>query len=80
VRLKAKLNLESFVNSCQDDAGIDLIKEAGALELVNAGDLEHAIWLCSNVWASLPGSRAGQQIRPMQMLIDAYQGAGGALA
>lgn len=80
VHLKTKLGLRSFDGPSQDDAAIEDIKEAGALELVNAGRVADAISKCRGIWASLPGNTAGQPQRSYAELVNAYANAGGAFA
>jgi len=80
VALKARLKLANFSGPAQDDAALELIKEHGALEAVNAGALEAAISLCVNIWASLPGSGSGQPETAFASLQNAYRVAGGLLA
>lgn len=77
---KAALGLMDFTAPSQDAAALFLIRQKGALDLVNMGDIEHAIWLCSSIWASLPGSTSKQPQRAVATLIDAFGKAGGTLA
>lgn len=74
---KAALRLRDFTPPSQDDAALQLIKEAGALGLVNAGMIGDAITKCSGIWASLPGSVAGQPTKTFAQLLQTYSGAGG---
>lgn len=77
---KAVLNLKTFNREAQEDAALWLIKEKHALELVNRGALKEAIEACSEIWASLPGSVAGQPVRAIAMLTNSFTSAGGQLA
>lgn len=77
---KNALRLTDFTPTSQDDAAIYLIKEKGALMLVNNGQVSDAIARCHPIWASLPGSTAGQPITPIASLMKAYINAGGAYA
>lgn len=77
---KRILNLPDFTGPSQDAAATELIREAGALDLVNAGRVAEAIGKCHGIWASLPGSTSGQPQRTMADLVHAYAGAGGAFA
>ena len=77
---QAILRLPDFTAPSQDDAAIFLIKEKGALELVNSGRVADAIDKCHGIWASLPGSTSGQPQRKLADLIQAYGDAGGAFA
>jgi muramidase (phage lysozyme) len=78
--LKARLSLPDFTASSQDLAAIELIREKGALDLVNAGNLDGAIALCHGIWASFPGSTSGQPQASLQTLSQVYSQAGGILA
>lgn len=80
LRLKGLLKLSNFGPGAQDDCGVQLIKERGALELVNAGSIAAAIALCHPLWASFPGSTAGQPQKPLNDLLGRYTAAGGILA
>ncbi len=53
--------LGDFEPVAQDEAARRLLIECGALPLVDAGDIRGAIAKASSLWASLPGSRAGQR-------------------
>lgn len=77
---QAVLNLADFTGPCQDDAAILLIKQKGALNLINGGQISDAITLCSGIWASLPGSTSGQPQKTMAQAIQTYTEAGGAFA
>jgi len=78
--LKSRLGLQDFSPASQDEAAIELIREKGALDLVEAGRLEAAIALCHGIWASLPGSTSGQPQASLASLSQAYTQAGGELA
>lgn len=77
VRCKQVLALSDFTGPCQDDAAILLIKEAGAFALINSGRIGDAISKCCGIWASLPGSKAGQPTRTFAQLLQSYSSAGG---
>ena len=79
-QIQAVLRLPDFTGPSQDDAAIFLIKEKGALTLVNNGQVADAITLCHGIWASLPGSTAGQPTTSFAELMTAYGDAGGAFA
>lgn len=78
--LKRMLQLPDFAAPSQDAAAIELIREAGALAMVEAGHVADAITLCHDVWASLPGGGSGQPQRTYAELIQAYGDHGGAFA
>jgi muramidase (phage lysozyme) len=80
IRLKGRLLLTSFMPEAQDDAAVELLKEAGAFDLINAGSIKAAINLEHSEWASLPGSTSGQPQTPLVALLAAYTGAGGMVA
>ena len=77
---KAQLQLPDFTGPSQDQAAALLIRQRGALELVNQGAFEDAVTRCATVWASLPGANAGQPERTLADLTEAYMTAGGSLA
>lgn len=78
LRLSKVLNTKGFAPDVQDDMCIQLLKEAGALTLINRGAVAYAITLCHELWASLPGSTSGQPQTPFADLIHTYLEAGGA--
>jgi muramidase (phage lysozyme) len=80
LRLKAKLGLTDFSPASQDAAATELIREKGALDLVEGGQFAEAVDRCHNVWASLPGSSSGQPQATMAALVQAYTSAGGGFA
>jgi muramidase (phage lysozyme) len=80
IRLKGRLLLTAFTPEAQDDAAVELLKEAGSLDLINAGSIEAAANIEHSEWASLPGSTSGQPQTPLVALLSAYTQAGGALA
>jgi lysozyme len=79
-RVSGILSLHNFGAEAQDDAAIQLIKEAGALDLVNSGQIAEAIPKCREIWASLPGNSAGQPQTSFANLMTAYTDAGGGFA
>jgi muramidase (phage lysozyme) len=60
VTVKAKLTLPDFSPLSQDLAALELIRERGAIPHLISGDIETAVKLCANIWASLPGNDYGQ--------------------
>jgi muramidase (phage lysozyme) len=80
LRLKGLLRLSGFGPSAQDDCCVQLIKERGALDLVNAGRVADAIALCHPEWASFPGSTSGQPQKAIADLLACYTAAGGLCA
>lgn len=79
-RIAAKLGLTDFSPDSQDAAAVELIREAGALSDVMAGDLDRAVSRVRRIWASLPGAGYGQPEKSMTYLRLAYIAAGGAVA
>jgi muramidase (phage lysozyme) len=80
VALKHALGLHDFGPDAQDAAATRLIYDAGAIDLVNGGQVADAIARCSGIWASLPGSTSGQPQQKLADLISAYADKGGAFA
>lgn len=72
--------LDLFAPQHQDDGALWLIKRAGALDMVNAGQIESAVAKCRNVWASLPGGDSGQPQANFSALMNKYASAGGSFA
>jgi muramidase (phage lysozyme) len=70
----------SFSPANQDASAIQLIREAHALDDVEAGNLQDAIDKCSHIWASLPASTYPQPKKTYQFAKEAYLAAGGSLA
>ena len=68
----------AFGPAAQDAWAIQLIRERGALPLIDLGQIELAIQRVSNLWASLPGANyADQPMRPMGRLIAQFKASGG---
>lgn len=74
------LKLPDFSPVSQDLIAIQQIRERGALPYVIAGNFTHAVMLCSNIWASLPGNGYGQHQNTVALLQKFYQQAGGVVA
>jgi len=72
VRIKSRLGLMDFSPASQDLAAVELLSEAGALDLIEAGDIEGAIKKSSRIWASLPGSTAQQHPRAMDYALNRF--------
>lgn len=77
---KQQLNLPDFGPDSQDIWCIQLIKECGAINMIEAGKLADAIQACRSRWASLPGAGYGQPESQYSKLEAAFVAAGGALA
>lgn len=52
---KGKLGLKDFSPESQDKIAMALIKQAGGLDLINAGQIEDAVKKLKGRWSSLPG-------------------------
>lgn len=78
--LSVQLGLKDFSPESQDKAAIELIRECGALEMVDKGEITDAINACSKIWASLPGAGYGQRENKLEDLLAFYQKSGGHLA
>lgn len=79
-KLKPRLNLRDFSPASQDAAAVELLRETGALELIQSGQFDQAVKAARRIWASLPGSGYEQPERSLAWLRDQYTNAGGALA
>jgi muramidase (phage lysozyme) len=71
------LKLPDFGPDSQDKWALQLVKERGAIILIDAGNIREAVKRCNNLWASFPGAGYGQFEHAMEPLIDAYVRAGG---
>jgi len=70
--ISGQLGLHDFSPENQDRAAIGLIDGRKALDAVKAGEIENAIGLCAQEWASLPGAGYGQHENKMADLLSAY--------
>jgi muramidase (phage lysozyme) len=52
---KAELNLPDFSPSSQDAYALQILKERGAIPLIDDGDIQGAIVACHGEWESFPG-------------------------
>jgi len=66
------LHLPDFGPASQDRWAVQLIRERGAIPLIQAGRLREAIQRCSNLWASLPGGGYGQHENKFEALRAQY--------
>lgn len=74
-----QLGLKDFGPISQDLWAIQLIRERGALPLIDAGDFVLAVKRVSNLWASLPGAGYGQPEHRIEKLVAAFRSAGGVM-
>lgn len=77
---RRQLLLPDFGRESQDRWAVQLIRECGALDDVEAGRLAQAIAKCRSRWASLPDAGYGQHEHRLPDLLAAYTDAGGVLA
>lgn len=69
---KAELGLHDFSPASQDAVAIQQMRERHALPLVEEGNIQGAIFNCSNIWASFPGNSYGQGGKPLDALTAQY--------
>jgi muramidase (phage lysozyme) len=74
------LKLPDFGPRSQDLWALQLIRERGALALIDAGRFDEAVARVRNLWASLPGAGYGQPEHRIEKLRAAYESAGGVLS
>jgi muramidase (phage lysozyme) len=77
---KTLLHLADFGPVSQDLWAIQLIRERGALPLIDMGSFDLAVARVSNLWASLPGAGYSQHENQLSALEAAYTAAGGVVA
>ena len=80
VAYQSSLKLPDFSPVSQDLIAIQQIRERGALPYIASGNFAHAVQLCSNIWASLPGNGYGQHQNTVALLQADYVAAGGTVA
>ena len=76
---KKQLGLHDFSPESQDAIAIQQIKECKALPDIEAGYIDVAISKVRNIWASLPNAGYGQHENNINVLLSAYQKAGGTI-
>ena len=77
VGLLAQYEFNDFSPGNQDLAAVALVSERGAIDDLIGCDLDTAIRKCSQVWASLPYSEAGQRIENYTLVLNEYTKYGG---
>lgn len=77
---QAQMKLPDFGPVSQDRYALQQLRDHGALPLIDAGRFREAVAKVSNVWASLPGAGYGQHENDIELLLAAYQSAGGEVA
>lgn len=87
-----QINHPTYLDYCQEVGPIDfdheaqdmiaewLIEKSNALEEVDAGHFEDAVYKCSVRWASFPGSDSGQHQNQMAALKEYFISKGGVCA
>lgn len=78
--LQRRLGLPDFGPESQDAAAVELIREAGALDLVREGQFDEAVSKVRRIWASMPGAGYAQPEKSLTALRTAFVDAGGTLA
>lgn len=78
--LRVRLRLPDFGPASQDKACDELLREKGAIELIEAGKFDEAVRAVRSIWASLPGAGYGQREQKLKELRDVYVRNGGKLA
>lgn len=79
-RLGGKRKYGSFDADAQDAAAIDLLRENGALGLIDSGRFYDAVAKVRRVWASLPGAGYMQPEKNLDVLARVYSDNGGGFA
>lgn len=77
---KTLLNLPDFSPMSQDLYALQQMRERRALQMLDAGNFIGAVGACNNIWASLAGSKYGQNTHAIDFLKQAYTSAGGTVA
>lgn len=77
---KKLLHLPDFSPASQDAIATQQIKECRALDDIKEGRFADAVYKCRKIWASLPNAGYGQRERPIALLQEVYEEAGGTVA
>lgn len=77
---KRQLALPDFGPVSQDRIAIQMIRECGAIDDIEAGRFAIAARKCRSRWASLPGAGYGQHENNIDALQVAYVAAGGTVS
>ena len=77
IGLVKQYGFQDFSPGNQDLAAIALISEKDAIDDLISGDLDTAIRKCSQTWASLPYSKAGQRVENYTLVLNEYAKYGG---
>lgn len=74
---KRALSLKDFSPKSQDAIAIQLLKECKAIDAINLGNFNDAVWKARSRWASLPGAGYQQRENSLEVLRDYYLKSGG---
>lgn len=74
---KPKLGLHDFSPLAQDHIALQLIREQHAMDAIEDGRINQAIYQCRKIWASLPGAGYGQHEQKLAFLRMAFESHGG---
>jgi muramidase (phage lysozyme) len=74
---KKFLGLKDFSPKSQDAIALQLLKECKALQDIEAGNFEEAVFKARSRWASLPGAGYGQRERKIEDLKNYFIKMGG---
>ncbi len=80
IALQERLGLPDFSPQSQDLGALELIREKGAIPVIQQGLFADAVHACSGIWASLIGSTANQPTHDLAILQGWYVSAGGNVA
>lgn len=77
-RISKKIGLKDFSPQSQDLFAVELLKECGAYELIERGEIEKAIIAAAPTWASFPKEDglsfySRQPAKPMAALLQRYR-------
>jgi muramidase (phage lysozyme) len=79
-RVAPDLDISDFSEDSQDAIAKELIRQAGAMEDVIAGNFENAVKSVSGIWASMPYASAPQPHQSYAKLSQIYLANGGTIA
>jgi muramidase (phage lysozyme) len=77
---KQQLGLPDFSPTSQDKIAVQMIRECRALDDIESGRFDEAVFKCRSRWASLPGANYQQHENDIKDLRLAFVQAGGTLA
>ena len=70
--ITATWSTKLFSPQQQDAAALELLRQCGALNLIDAGKIENAIEAACETWASFPGNSYRQGERTVAWLLEKY--------